>query len=171
LINEGLPIRITMVDLPAVNTPQFDWARVHLRHAPRPLGRPIEPEVVAEAVFRAADGRWREYWLGIPTMIAILGNMVLPGYLDRYFARTAVTGQQSAAIVGPERRDNLDAPVTALHRTRGSFSAGASSRALLVPGEVMRAGIVAAGALLFFALGAGLRELSRSLNGRRLTRG
>jgi len=161
LINEGSRIRITSVDLPAVNTPQFDWARVHLRHAPRPMGRPIEPEVVADAVFAAAHGSWREYWLGLPTLLTILGNTVLPGFMDRYLAKNAVKGQQSEALVGPERRDNLNAPITPLHRTRGSFSAEASMRAPLVPGEVARLGVVAAGALLFFALGAALSALPR----------
>jgi NAD(P)-dependent dehydrogenase (short-subunit alcohol dehydrogenase family) len=153
LINERSGIRVTMVDLPAVNTPQFDWARVHLRHTPRPMGRPIQPEVVADAVFRAASGRWREYWLGVQTMMTILGNTILPGYLDRYLARTAVAGQQTKTLVAPDRQDNLDHSVTALHRTRGSFSAVASSRALMIPGEVARVGTVAAGAVLFFVIG------------------
>lgn len=161
LINEKSGIRITMVDLPAVNTPQFDWARVHISHKPRPMGKPIEPEVVADAVFRAAHGSWREYWLGVPTLLTILGNTVVPGFMDHYLAKNAVKGQQTRALVGPERRDNLDAPITPLHRTRGSFSAEASSHAPMVPAEVARVGVVAAGALLFFALGAALRAWPR----------
>ncbi|MGB6535531.1 MAG: SDR family oxidoreductase [Xanthobacteraceae bacterium] len=161
LLNEGSGIRVTMVDLPAVNTPQFDWARVHMRHAPRPMGRPIEPEVVADAVFRAARGSWREYWLGWPTMLLIVGNTVLPGLLDRYMAKTAVSGQQTKAVIDTDRPDNLDRPITALHRTRGSFSAEASMRAPLMPGEVVRVGVVAAGALLFFAVGATWGALRR----------
>ena len=90
LIHDDAGVTVTIVDLPAVNTPQFDWARTHLAHTPRPMGKPIEPEVVADAVFRAARGTWREYWLGLPTLLTIIGNTVLPGYLDRYFARTAV---------------------------------------------------------------------------------
>jgi hypothetical protein len=149
------------VDLPAVNTPQFDWARAHTPHTPRPMGKPIEPEVVADAVFRAARGSWREYWLGLPTITLIIANTVLPGYLDRYLARKAISGQQTRSPVGPDRRDNLDQPVTPLHRTRGSFSAEASSRAPMLPGEVGRLGIIAAGAMLFFVLGAALRALPR----------
>jgi NAD(P)-dependent dehydrogenase (short-subunit alcohol dehydrogenase family) len=161
LINEKSGIRITMVDLPAVNTPQFDWARVHMRHAPRPMGQPIEPEVVADAVFRAARGSWCEYWLGLPTMMLIVGNTVLPGLLDRYLAKNAVAGQQTKALVMPDRRDNLERPVTPLHRTRGSFSGEAATSAPMVPAEVARVGVVAAGALLFFALGAVLRGWPR----------
>lgn len=153
LLHEGSQIRVILIDLPAVNTPQFDWARVHMPHTPRPMGRPIEPEVVAEAVFKAVDGPWREYWLGIPTLLTILANAVLPGYLDHYLARKAVKGQQTPRRVSPTREDNLDHPITRLHRTRGSFDRDASRWAPLVPGEVGRLGVVAAGAALFFALG------------------
>jgi len=153
LIGEGSGITISTVELPAVNTPQFDWARVHMSHTPRPMGRPIEPEVVAGAVFRIAEGNWREYWLGMPTLATILGNTVLPGFFDRYLARTGFAGQQTRQIAGPDRRDNLDGPITELHRTRGSFSAEAGSHAPLVIGEIARVGAVAAGALLFFSLG------------------
>ncbi len=165
LLYDNSGIRITMVDLPAVNTPQFDWARVHLRHAPRPMGKPIQPEVVADAVWRAAHGSWREYWLGLSTALMIIGNTVLPGYVDHYLARKAIKGQQANALAGPDRPDNLERPVTPLHRTRGSFGAEAASSAPMVPGEVVRLGIVIAGALLFFGLGAALRALPRSRRG------
>jgi NAD(P)-dependent dehydrogenase (short-subunit alcohol dehydrogenase family) len=167
LISGGSGIRITMIDLPAVNTPQFDWARVHMSRTPRPMGRPIEPEVVADAVFRAVRGTWREYWLGLPTIQLIIGNTVLPGLLDRYLAKNAIGGQLTKEAVPPERRDNLDQPITPLHRTRGSFSAEASSRAPMVPAELARVGVVATGALLFFVIGAawgGLRRGRSRLN-------
>ena len=138
LLHEGSGVSICIVDLPAVNTPQFDWARVHMSRQPRPMGRPIEPEVVADAVFRAAHGRWREYWLGAPTLETIIANTVWPGLLDRYLARNAVAGQQTEKIVQAGRRDNLNEPVTPLHRTRGSFSGEAESRAILVPAPVVR---------------------------------
>jgi NAD(P)-dependent dehydrogenase (short-subunit alcohol dehydrogenase family) len=163
LLNEGSGIRISIMELPAVNTPQFDWARVHMGHTPRPMGRPVEPEVVADAVFRVAEGSWREYWLGIPTLMTILGNMFVPGYLDHYLARTAVKGQQTPERVSRARRDNLDGPVTALHRTRGSFSGEARSRSPLVAGELARLGALAGGALLFLAIGVGLGSWRRGL--------
>jgi NAD(P)-dependent dehydrogenase (short-subunit alcohol dehydrogenase family) len=162
LINEGSDIVVSTVDLPAVNTPQFDWARVHMKHTPRPMGRPIEPEVVADAVFRVATGSWREYWLGFPTFLTIIGNTVLPGYLDRYLAKTAFTGQQTEEVIRGDRADNLDHPITSLHRTRGSFSANATSHAPLVAGEVVRVGAVAAAALLCVALGAALKSGGKS---------
>ena len=154
LIAEGSPIRVSIVELPAVNTPQFDWARVHIQHTPRPMGRPVQPEAVADAVFRAARSPWREYWLGWPTMLLILGDFVLPGALDQYLARTAIGGQQTKTPLPPLRPDNLDHPVTPLHGVRGSFGAEAETHAPLVVGEMARLATVAAGALALFVAGA-----------------
>ena len=154
LIAEGSPIRVSIVELPAVNTPQFDWARAHISHTPRPMGRPVQPEVVADAVYRASLGSWREYWLGLPTILLILGDFIVPGALDHYLARTAIKGQQTKTPIEPSRPDNLEHPITPLHRVRGSFSAEAETHAPLVIGEVARLGTVAAGALVFFLAGA-----------------
>jgi NAD(P)-dependent dehydrogenase (short-subunit alcohol dehydrogenase family) len=162
MLHEGLDIHLSTVELPAVNTPQFSWARVHLTHTPRPMGRPVEPEVVAEAVFRSARRGWHEYWLGWSTMSTILGNFVWPGFLDRYLAKNAVAGQQTAQLVATDRRDNLERPVTDLHRTRGPFSSEAGSWAPLIPGELARVGaLVAVGALLV-AVGVGLGSARRT---------
>ncbi len=161
LLHEGSNIKVSIVELPAVNTPQFDWARAHIGHAPRPMGRPIEPEVAAEAVYRVARGRWREYWLGGPTLLTILGDALLPGFLDRYLARTAFAGQQTDRPIGRERRDNLEEPVTELHRTRGSFEQESRAHAPLVVGEIARVGAVAAIAVGFLALGVGVGWWSR----------
>lgn len=153
LLHEGAGISVSIVDLPAVNTPQFDWARVNLRNNPRPMGQPIQPEVVADAVFRAARGSAREYWLGWQTIMTILANTVAPAWLDRYLARKAIAGQQTNTPLAPEHEDNLNHPVTRLHRTRGSFSAISASHAPLITGEAARVGSVAIGATLFLVLG------------------
>ncbi len=163
LIAERSPIRVSIVELPAVNTPQFDWARVHISHTPRPMGRPVQPEVVADAVFRAARGGWREYWLGLPTILLILGDFVLPGALDHYLARTAISGQQTKTLIEAGRPDNLDRPLTSLHRVRGSFGAEAETHAPLVIGEVARLATVAAGALVLFVAGALYGGRSRAI--------
>ena len=154
LLHERSPVTVSIVELPAVNTPQFDWARAHISRAPRPMGVPVEPEVVADAVFRVARGSSREYWLGLQTILTILGNTIAPAYLDRYLAHKAVSGQQTSTPLFLGRDDNLDHPVTALHRTRGSFSAGSSLHALLVEGELARTASIILGAALFFAAGA-----------------
>jgi short-subunit dehydrogenase len=154
LLHDESGIVVSMVDLPAVNTPQFDWARVHIRNNPRPMGQPIQPEVVADAVFRAAQGSAREYWLGWQTLATILANTVAPAWLDRYLAQKAIAGQQTDAPVALEREDNLNRPVTRLHRTHGSFDTISASHAPLVVGDVARAASVAIGAAIFFVLGA-----------------
>ena len=161
LMHEHSPIHISIIELPAVNTPQFDWARAHLPRTPRPMGRPVEPEVVADAVFRVARGSWREYWLGFPTILTILGNSVVPAYLDRYLARTAVDGQQTDTPIPSDRRDNLEQPVKGLHRARGSFESEALSHAPLVAGEPARLAAFAAVAVVFMALGASLATAAR----------
>lgn len=154
LLHEGSGITVSMVDLPAVNTPQFDWARAHTRNSPRPMGQPIQPEVVADAVFRVAGRSAREYWLGWQTLMTILGNTIAPAWLDRYLAQKAVAGQQTNTPLAPGREDNLNHPITRLHRTRGSFDAISASHAPLVAGDVARAGSVMIGAAVFFVLGA-----------------
>jgi hypothetical protein len=118
------------------------------------MGQPVEPEVIADAVYRVADGTFREYWIGWQTLLTILGNTVAPAFLDRYLARKAVAGQQTDVPLVPDRTDNLDRPVTRLHRTRGSFSRESAHQATLIPGDVARAATVALGAVLFFAAGA-----------------
>ena len=71
-------IAVTMIELPAVNTPQFDWARTHMPRRPRPVPPVVQPEAVADKIFRAALDPKREYWLGVSTLKAILGNMFQP---------------------------------------------------------------------------------------------
>lgn len=89
LIHDGSSIRMIMVHLPAVNTPQFDWALNKLGMRPQPVPPIFQPEVAARAIVEAAlnPGR-REVWVGLPTVITILGNKLAPGLLDRYLART-----------------------------------------------------------------------------------
>jgi GH15 family glucan-1,4-alpha-glucosidase/NAD(P)-dependent dehydrogenase (short-subunit alcohol dehydrogenase family) len=162
LRHERSPVRLSMVELPAINTPQFDWARTHCARRPRPMGEVFEPEVAAHAIWRAARRPRREYWLGRPTLATILGNMVWPGYLDRYLARTAFSGQATAEPVRPDRRDNLYEPVYELHRTRGSFEAEAHGRAVLAPGPAARAGAIALGVLACLGVGVALGRASAS---------
>jgi NAD(P)-dependent dehydrogenase (short-subunit alcohol dehydrogenase family) len=153
LIHAGSNIALTMVHLPAVNTPQFDWARTHLARAPRPVGDVVQPEVIAEAIFHAALRPRREVWIGWNTVTAILGNMLVPQFIDRYLARIAIPGQQTRQPVLPGRRDNLMEPVHGLHRTRGSFDEGARDSAVAVPGPAARLAPVIAGALALFGMG------------------
>ena len=153
LEHEKSGIALTMVQLPAMNTPQFDWARTHMPKQPKPMGTIYQPEAAAAAVFQAARSRPKEYWVGLSTCLTIVGNMVAPEFMDRFLARTAVKGQETTAPVRPGRKDNLFEPVTALHATQGRFGATAKPKAFFANGQLMRVAIVMAGAALFFVLG------------------
>lgn len=159
--HEKSGIATTIVEMPAMNTPQFDWGRTHMPRQPRPMGTVYQPEAAAEAVYRAAQKRPREYWVGWPTFLTIIGNMIAPDVLDRYLARTAFAGQETAQPVSPDRKDNLCAPVTALHRTHGRFDRISKDRALVLPGSLTRYAVVATGAAVFFLLGGATGFLLR----------
>lgn len=156
LLHERSGIHVTMVHLPAVNTPQFDWARTHMKDKPRPVAPVYEPEVPANAICAAAHERKREVWLGKSSIEIILGNLLVPGLIDRYLARTAYQGQSTGRKVGPHRRDNLMEPVHDLHRTRGSFGREASQDAARVSGPAARLMVAGTGLLLAGLAGAAL---------------
>jgi NAD(P)-dependent dehydrogenase (short-subunit alcohol dehydrogenase family) len=138
LRHEQSRINLTMLELPAVNTPQFDWARTHMPRSPRPVAPVVEPEVIATAVYDSVQRPAREYWIGISTLKVIFGNMILPGLLDRYLAQTCISGQQTDHPVEGSRPDNLEQPLHGLHRTRGSFSSEAVDSAFVGPASVLR---------------------------------
>jgi NADP-dependent 3-hydroxy acid dehydrogenase YdfG len=153
LIHDRSSIRIAVMELPAVNTPQFDWARTHMARQPRPVAPVVQPEVIARAVFEAARNPRREYWIGLSTIKVILGNMVLPAFLDRYLAKVAFEGQETAQPLTSQRQDNLMEPVHSLHRTRGRFGDEATDRAVVVAGPVARVAPIVLGGILLFATG------------------
>ena len=153
LIHEGSRIKLTMIELPAVNTPQFDWARTHMPRQPRPVAPVVQPEVIAEAVLHAAHKPRREYWIGLSTLKVILGNMLLPAFLDHYLASVAFAGQETKQPVGAARIDNLMTPVTRLHRTHGRFGGEAQGRAVVVSGSLSRIVPVLLGGAVLFASG------------------
>jgi NAD(P)-dependent dehydrogenase (short-subunit alcohol dehydrogenase family) len=125
LDHERSPIHITMVQLSAFNTPQFEWGRTTLRKRPRPMGRIFQPEVAARAVYWAATHRRREVWVGAPAVKAIVGTKLFPGFLDRLLGRTAVDGQHTDEPLPPHRPDNLYTPVGGDHGAHGRFDAQA----------------------------------------------
>ena len=161
LIHAGSRINVTIVELPAVNTPQFDWARTHRARQPRPVPPVVQPEVIADTLYRAALQPAREYWIGASTLAVVLGNMLAPGLFDRYLARAAFDGQQTNMPVAPYRKDNLLEPVHDLHRTRGSFGTESSNSALVVRGTVARLTPVIACAAALLLLGRMARAQPR----------
>lgn len=111
LLHERSKVRTTMVQLPAVNTPQFSWVLSRLPNEPQPVPPIYQPEVVARAIAYAADhpGR-REYWVGGSTVGTLLANAVLPGLLDRYLGRTGYASQQTPVRRNPSDPANLWEP-------------------------------------------------------------
>ncbi len=156
LIHDKSDIKLTMVHLPAVNTPQFDWARTRMPHEPRPVPPTVEPEVIANAIFAAAVIPQREVWVGKSTIQVILGNMLAPGFLDRYLARNAYGAQETSTPVAADRPDNLFSPVTRYHRTRGRFTGESADTVVAVPAVLARVGALAAGIGLSALAGYGL---------------
>jgi short-subunit dehydrogenase len=166
LLHDNCAVHLTMVQLSAFNTPQFDWARNHMQREPQPLPPIFQPEVAAEAIVWAAHHRRREVWVGWPAVKAILGNRVMPGVLDRMLAHSAYDGQLSRRPLNPGRPDNLRHAVPGDHGARGRFSARARSVSWQFwltshPGPVFgaSAAVVVLGAV---ALGVGARRFDRA---------
>ena len=93
LIHDNSNVHVTMVHLPAVNTPQFGWNRSRLPNYPQPAPPIYQPEVMAEAIYFAAHNKRREMTVGIPAVIAIYGNKVAPGLGDLYLGKTSYESQ------------------------------------------------------------------------------
>jgi NAD(P)-dependent dehydrogenase (short-subunit alcohol dehydrogenase family) len=109
LLHDHSHVRITVVQMPAVNTPQFSWVRSRLPRHPQPVPPIYQPEVAARAVVFAAEHADRkQYWVGGSTVATLLAQKLAPALLDRYLARTGYDSQQSDAR--PERADNLFEP-------------------------------------------------------------
>ena len=125
LLHDHSRVRVTMVQLPALNTPQFDWVRTRLPNHPQPVPPIYQPELAATAILWAADHDRREVTLGTPALLAILGDKIAPGLLDRFLARTNIEAQQTDRPVDPTRPDNLFDPVDADrdHGAHGGFDA------------------------------------------------
>src|SRR3954466_7881299 len=109
LRSEGSAVRVCMVQLPGVNTTQFDWNDSEFDRHPQPVAPIFQPEVCARAVRYLADHPRRNMWVGYSTAYTILGNRVAPWFLDWYLARTGVRGQLSDAP-GPRYGSNVFQP-------------------------------------------------------------
>jgi NAD(P)-dependent dehydrogenase (short-subunit alcohol dehydrogenase family) len=134
LLHEGSNVHVTVVQMPAVNTPQFSWVLSRLPHHPQPVPPIYQPEVAARGVVFAADHPQRkQYWVGASTVGTLVGQKIAPALLDRYLAKTGYQSQQTGEKVGPDRRHNLwqavDGPDGRDHGAHGIFDDRAHSRA------------------------------------------
>lgn len=126
LLHDESGVHVTMVQLAAMNTPQFGWVKSRLPRKAQPVAPIYEPEVAAAAIHWAAHHRRRELWVGGPTVQAITSNRIAPGVLDRYLAATGYDSQQTDQPEDPTRPDNLWSPVPGDHGAHGTFDARAT---------------------------------------------
>jgi short-subunit dehydrogenase len=121
LMHDRSAVHVTMVQMPALNTPQFDWCRTKMPRQPQPVPPVFQPEVAARAIYYAAHHRRREILVGAPTLRAVWLNKLIPGLLDRYLAHFGYASQEAALPVAPDRRDNLFEPVLGDFGAHGRF--------------------------------------------------
>jgi short-subunit dehydrogenase len=155
LIHDRSNIHLSMVQMPALNTPQFSWCKTKLPRHPQPVPPIFQPEVGAEAIVWAAHHRRREVFVGAPTVQAIEGNKVAPALLDGYLARTCYDGQQTGEPVSPDRPNNLFEPVPGDHGAHGIFDNRAHTSSLQLWQTTHRASWIPA-VLGIAAIGCGL---------------
>jgi hypothetical protein len=128
LIHDGSRVHITVVQMPALNTPQFSWCKSNMRREAQPVPPIFQPEVGAEAVYWAAHQRHREVFVGWPTVRAIWGQRFIPGILDHLAAHLAWDGQLYGGTPDPNRAVDLYEPVPGHQGAHGAFDSRAQDR-------------------------------------------
>lgn len=147
LEHDASNVRVTMVQMPALNTPQFDWEKSRLPHQSQPVPPIFQPEVAAEAILWAADHERREVYVGMSTMAAIFGQKIAPGMLDRYLGSTGYRSQQTGEPVVGEPPCNLWEPADDEHDygAHGAFDHRASPYSVQLWGTLNRGKLALAG--------------------------
>ena len=158
LIHDKSNVKVCMLQMPGMNTPQFGWVKSRLPNKAQPVPPIYQPEVAADAIVFASHNDRREIYVGLPTVEAIVGNKMFPALLDHYLARTAFKGQQTNERRDPGRPDNLYKPVPGDHGPHGTFDSRSRNfspqlwtdkhRGALALGFL---GLVAAGVVTYFA--------------------
>ena len=150
LIHDRSSVRVSVVNMPALNTTQFVWTRNRMPHEVRPTGTIFQPEVAADAILFAAEHERREMMVGYTTVEATLGEKVVPGLLDRYLATAAWEGSMLPQPADPDRPDNFWKPVPGDHGAHGQFDSLARAFSLQLWATKHRAallsGLLVAGA-------------------------
>jgi NAD(P)-dependent dehydrogenase (short-subunit alcohol dehydrogenase family) len=154
LMHEGSDIHLTILEMPGVNTPQFEWCKTTLRRHPKPMGPCYQPEVAARAIYWAAHARRAELYVGAPSAITILAEKFMPGLLTRYLARTGFKGQHTDEPIAPGRPSNLWQPVPGPYAARGAYSERAHDTSPQLWASMHRKWLLAGGLALGLLLGA-----------------
>ncbi len=166
LIHQKSDIRVSVVNMPALNTTQFTWTKNKMPHKARPTGTIFQPEVAADAILFTAENDRREVMVGYTTVEATLGEKIIPGLLDRYLAKAAWDGAMLDEPVDPNQPDNFWEPLAGDHGSHGKFDNLAQNYSIQLWATKHRkailGGLAVAGAGFFAAL---LAKKSRSNNG------
>jgi short-subunit dehydrogenase len=147
LIHDNSGVQITMVHMPALNTPQFRWVKSRMKHKAQPVPPIFQPEVGAKAIYHAAHHHRREIYVGWPTVKAVVANKIAPQLLDRYLGRTGYASQQTSEPENPNRPHNLWEPVAGDHGAHGVFDGRAHSASYEVWADLHRRSLGIAAAL------------------------
>jgi hypothetical protein len=161
LIHDNRKVRVTMIQMPALNTPQFGWVKSRLPRKAQPVPPIYQPELAAEAIVYASHHPRREIYVGLPTIKAIIGNKLFPGLLDHYLGRTGYDAQQYDGLEDRDRPHNLWQPVPGDHGAHGDFDSRAQHLSPQLWTTMHRGFVVFAG-LVFVA--TALTELVRRQN-------
>jgi NAD(P)-dependent dehydrogenase (short-subunit alcohol dehydrogenase family) len=152
LMHDGSKVRLSMVQLPAHNTPQFSWGRTHMRKHPQPVPPIFEPEVAAKAVEHAAYRPRRELYVAWPVVKAVVGEKVAPWFGDWYLARSGYKAQQADdKPMKRDRPDNLFEPAAGDFAAHGAFDDKAKQRSLFLWANLHRGAVAAAGSAVALA--------------------
>ncbi len=153
LIHKQSKVRLTMVQLPAVNTPQFNWCRSRLPRKTQPVPPIYQPEIPARAIWWAAHHPRREFFIGVMSVLSIWGNRFLPSLADLYLGKTGFDSQQYDGPADPERPDYLSKPVEVDFGAHGSFDDRAHSKSLQSWLTIRRGWVFATAGALAASLG------------------
>jgi NAD(P)-dependent dehydrogenase (short-subunit alcohol dehydrogenase family) len=132
LLHDGSNLKISMVQLPALNTPQFSWVKSRLPRKPQPVPPIYQPEVAANAIVWAAHHYRRQWYIGGSTAWAITADKIAPSLADRFLARQGYEAQQYDGVADPNRPDNLYEPLPGDYRAHGDFDSRSSTRSFQI---------------------------------------
>jgi len=162
LIHDKSCVRVTMIEMPALNTPQFGWVKSRLPRKAQPVPPIFQPEVAAKAILFASHNSRREIYVGMPTVEAIIANKIAPGLLDHYLARTGYDSQQYDGATDSNCRDNLWEPVDDKedHGAHGKFDSRALSNSPQLWTSMHRNGLIAVAAMGAISVATGFVYLA-----------
>lgn len=159
LLHDGSKVKLTMIQMPALNTTQFSWVKSRLPRRPQPVPPIYQPEIAARAILYASKHPRREIWVGKPTVVGIVGNRIAPGFADRYLAWNGYDSQQYNGLDDPNRANNLWEPVPGDHGAHGDFDERATNRSPQLWATTHKRGLLA-------LAGAGAAGLAWAMRGR-----